>query len=400
MIPVTDALIVAGVLSALYLLFVKGDEEWYYPLFALGLALLTPFVVGFAFRLVAPFAPTPVYLYGYYDVGQILDESVRRMGEAVNLAHETALGFAYAVEGSASAMSAALAAMVLGAVLAPFTAGSSLAVVAPAMRIYEIADTVFHIAVTGYNVAAGMMMTYHVMRWLGEIAEAWTPALFFLGMLLMLFPRVRKIGALLFGLGLFLYVAAVAGAYTTAQGIPLLQWANETARWANETPAPNGTLYAALAVEGDGLALLRYNATVHLSQVREALVELNKSAYPVPLMNSTTLKYALGLFSSLARNGSDWAVGGWWTPILVGVKNWTGLGQNRTYVVFDWLDVPRPVEPLYWCPDYSMLEPYFEKAVGNATIGNVTAREWMDRMRRAECRFYEELFPWAKIYAG
>ncbi|MCU7788456.1 hypothetical protein ODS41_11095 [Pyrobaculum sp. 3827-6] len=238
------------------------------------------------------------------------------------------------------------------------------------------------------------------MHWLGEIAETWVPTLFFLGILLMLLPRVRGLGALLFGVGLFLYVATIAGAYTTAQGIPLLQWMGATSQWANSAPKPEPQIYTALAVEGDGIALLRYNATVRLSQVREAILELNKSAYPIPLVNNTTLKYALDFFSSLAKNGSDWVAAGWWAPTLVGVKNWTGLNQSRTYIVHTWLDVPRPVEILYWCPDYSMLEPYYRAAVGNATIGNVSAQEWMDRMKEAECQYYKKLLPWAKIYAG
>ncbi|MCU7788926.1 hypothetical protein ODS41_13495, partial [Pyrobaculum sp. 3827-6] len=130
MIPLTEALIITGVLSALYLLFIRGDEEWYFPIFALGLAMLTPFVVDFAFRLVAPFAPTPVYLYGFYDVSKILEESVRRIKEAFNLAYNTALGFAYAIEGAAAAMTAALAAVLFGVLLAPLTGGASLAVTA------------------------------------------------------------------------------------------------------------------------------------------------------------------------------------------------------------------------------------------------------------------------------
>ncbi|MCU7788220.1 DUF1380 domain-containing protein, partial [Pyrobaculum sp. 3827-6] len=400
MIPLTEALIIAGVLSALYLLFIRGDEEWYFPMFALGLALLTPFVVDFAFRLVAPFAPTPVYLYGFYDVSKILEESVRRMKEAFDLAYGVALAFAYAIEAAAVAMSAALAAVLFGVLLAPITGGASLAVTATAMRVYEIADAIFHVAATGYNVSTGMMMTYHILHWLGEIAETWVPTLFFLGMLLMLLPRVRGLGALLFGVGLFLYVATIAGAYTTAQGIPLLQWMGATSQWANQAPKPAPQIYTALAVEGDGIALLRYNATVRLSQVREALIELNRSAYPIALFNKTTLKHALDFFSSLAKNGSDWVAAGWWTPTLVGVKNWTGLNQSRPYIVHTWLDVPRKVETLYWCPDYSMLEPYYRAAVGNAMLGNVSAQEWMDRMKRAECDFYKKLFPWARIYAG
>lgn len=41
-IPITLFLLIAGGLSALYLLLFRGDEEWYVPIVGAALALMAP----------------------------------------------------------------------------------------------------------------------------------------------------------------------------------------------------------------------------------------------------------------------------------------------------------------------------------------------------------------------
>lgn len=218
-IPVALLLYTAAALSSIFLLL-RGDEEWHLPLAGAALVLLAPLVVYFVFQLAAPHVQPPVYIYGFYDVEKVVKESAERIEEAFNAAFTAARGFAYAVEAASIVMSAALAVIIIAIAAAPFTAGATLALAAKAFKAYEIADHIWHAAVSGYNVATGMAMTYHVLGWLAKIAATWAIPLFFIGMTLMLLPRVRALGGVLFGLGLFLYVATISGAYITGRASP------------------------------------------------------------------------------------------------------------------------------------------------------------------------------------
>jgi hypothetical protein len=396
-IPVALLLYTAAALSSIFLLL-RGDEEWHLPLAGAALVLLAPLVVYFVFQLAALHVQPPVYIYGFYDVEKVVKESAERIEEAFNAAFTAARGFAYAVEAASIVMSAALAVIIIAIAAAPFTAGATLALAAKAFKAYEIADHIWHAAVSGYNVATGMAMTYHVLGWLAKIAATWAIPLFFIGMTLMLLPRVRALGGVLFGLGLFLYVATISGAYITGEGIPLAQWLNATAKWANSAPKPNYTLWSALFADGGGLAMLRVENRLDVRQVEEAIEELQRATRPI---NATlNISETRRFLQRHSQNGVFYAVGGQWVLLPAGNKTWRGLDDEEPYAVYAWLDVPRSVERLEWCVQYDQLIDIARQMVGNIAIGNATADEWMRRVSEAECKFYNRVMPWHKIYTG
>ncbi|MEM0465008.1 hypothetical protein, partial [Pyrobaculum sp.] len=124
---ITFFLLLAGGLSALYLLLFRGDEEWYVPIAGAALSVLAPLVIHLVFSALVPFAESPVYVYGVLDVERHLEwayEQIHKTAEAAFFAAEAAL---YAMEGAYAALTAALA------VVAALTAGVGTSVVVTAL---------------------------------------------------------------------------------------------------------------------------------------------------------------------------------------------------------------------------------------------------------------------------
>ncbi|MGC9051679.1 MAG: hypothetical protein ACP5J3_12195, partial [Pyrobaculum sp.] len=397
------ALHLAATLSALYLLLWRGDEEWYFPIFAVVTVVwAVPLVTGFVLQFSAPYVPNPLYIYGFYEAPGGWAERIRATAEAARLAAEAA---ASALEGAAVASSVLQTLMFLGAVAAaPLTGGGSLAAAVFALAAWRYMDPVFQLANAAYQAAVGVYMVFHLLEILASWAEKWFGLLMAAGLFLLLFPRVRTWGAFLTALALALYTAAAVGAYLSPFGLAVAQWAEETAEWAKSAPGSTGSL-SYLATRGEGVALLRYH---NYFSSRWLVEELNKTWTSLNLSRGVPRFDLLRGVEILAVNGSDWAAAGPGAPavLYVGRKNFTGLGAGSPYAVYVWLDYPASITNASLCLNYP------ETHLPNGTMPSGESGErWLRRARAEECRLLSALYPlyvvdtskpshWRLLHAG
>ncbi|RFA92824.1 hypothetical protein [Pyrobaculum aerophilum] len=382
------ALHLAALISALYLLLWRGDEEWYFPIFAVVTVVwAVPITTGVVLSFVAPYVPNPLYVYGFHDLPKEWHE---RISETAKIAEEAAVAAGNAFTAATLAANAVMLPMLIAAVLAaPFTLGGSLVAAQLALQGWRYVDPIVQVLNAAFQAATGVYMVFHLLEILSSWAEKWYGPLMAAGLFALLFKPTRTWGALLTGLAMVLYVAAAVGAYLSPFGIAVAQWAHEIAEWAKT--APNATGYLSmLTVHGEGVVLLRYNNTLSLSTLYD---EINRFWLSAGLSNqSLPYEYFQAAPKPFAKNASDWAVAGPQAPsiVYVGSKNWTGVNSTRPYAVYAWLDYPVAVRNASWSLHYLKL---------NLPMPNVTmptgenSTQWLQRMRAEESRLLSKLYP-------
>ncbi|AFA38660.1 PaRep2b protein [Pyrobaculum oguniense TE7] len=387
-IDITIFIFFTGVLSSLYLLFFRGREDWYIPLAGSILVLLVPHVTCLVFSWHIPFAACPVYTYGVYD----LEEQLRKAAEATEAVANTALSLAAEFAKAIGALSAAMTAAMTILAIASGGLTALLGGALDLLRIMNYANPAWQIAVSAYNVAMGIGMSYHVLAVLAKAAEHFVPLLLAAGMALMPLPRVRGFGAMIFALGLLLYVAAMAGLHFSGPTMEILKWLNSTNKWIGDMPKPsfNFSGYGFLAVQGGGMFFASYETHVDNATVQRALEELRK----------------LGInYTGLAITpGRDYIAGAVLTPIYGGSNiTWRGLNSSSPYIVFAWLDVPingtDRIQRRPWGFDYSLIQLPDNVTVSTPS-GNISLREWGLRVAEAERALIGNFTPLWIIDAG
>ncbi|MEM1803602.1 MAG: hypothetical protein QXR80_03780, partial [Desulfurococcaceae archaeon] len=382
------ALHIAALLSALYLLLWRGDEEWYFPIFAVVTVVwAVPITTGIVLSFAAPYVPNPLYVYGFHDMPREWHERISvtaKIAEAAAVVAGDAFTAAVLV-----ANVVMLPILVLAVLAAPFTLGGSLAAAQLAIQGWRYVDPIVQVLNAAYQAAAGVYMVFHLLEILAEWAEKWYGPLMAAGLFALLFKPTRTWGALLTGIAMALYVAAAVGAYLSPFGIAVAQWSEAIAEWAKT--APNATGYLSiLTVQGDGVALLRYNNTISLSALYD---EINRFWLSAGLSNQSLPRDYYNLVPKpFAKNASDWAVAGPGAPsiVYVGSKNWTGINSTRPYAVYAWLDYPITIRNASWSLSYLKL---------NVPLPNVTmptgenSTQWLQRVRAEESRLLSRLYP-------
>lgn len=375
MMDVTPFILLAGVLSSLYLLFGKGEKDWYMPLVAVALTLLVPHLTCLTFKTFIPLAQCPVYTYGVYDV----DAQLRAAAEAIESVSSTALAVASGLAVALGVHAAVLTAINVLLAVASFGASAAIEAALDVVRYFNLLDPVWQILLSAYNVAMGIGMAYHVLAIVARAAESFVPLLLALGMALMLLPRVRAVGAMLYALGLLLYVGAMAGYYFAQPAAQLTSWANSTLQWASNAPTPAVNYSGLLATYGGGMFFGRYVA----SPPQSAYIQAWSPGWGIELPVYSDYAAGLGVMpvmTPVVPNATMIlnAIFGNGTLVFYQV-NWTGLGSGRPYVVYDWLDVPRtPVrESLRY--QYPWRELGLYPLPSNVTIGNMSANEFLER---------------------
>ncbi|MEM4964095.1 MAG: hypothetical protein QXT13_08105, partial [Pyrobaculum sp.] len=383
------ALHLAALLSALYLLLWRGDEEWYFPIFAVVTVVwAVPITTGIVLSFVAPYVPNPLYPYGFYDFPKEWHE---RVSVTAKIAEAAAVEIGNAMGAVAITMSA-VAALMLAAIIASavFTGGLSLAI-APVivLAMWRYVDPILQLLNAAYQAAAGVYMTFHLLDILAGWAEKWFGPLMAIGLFALLFKPTRTWGALLTGIAMALYVAAAVGAYLSPHGIAIAQWAQEIAEWAKSAPNATGSLSYFVAV-GEGVVLVRYNNTLLLNDLYD---KLNQFWLSAGLDNRSLPK---DLFykapKPLGKNGTDWAVAGPGAPAVLyaGAKNFTGLGLNFTYAVYAWLEYPVTISAEAWQLQY----PQLNVPIPNLTMpSGENSIQWLQRVRAEESRLFSQLYP-------
>ncbi|MEM4439776.1 MAG: hypothetical protein QW680_14210, partial [Pyrobaculum sp.] len=382
------ALHLAALLSALYLLLWRGDEEWYFPIFAVVTVVwAVPIATGVVLSFVAPYVPNPLYVYGFYDFPKEWHERISvtaKIAEAAAVAAGNAFTAAVLV-----ANVVMLPALVLAVLAAPFTLGGSLVAAQLAIQGWRYVDPILQITNAAFQAATGVYMVFHLLEILAEWAEKWFGPLMAAGLFALLFKPTRTWGALLTGIAMALYVAAAVGAYLSPFGIAIAQWAQEIAEWAETAPNATGYL-SVLMTAGDGIALLRYNNSLSLFSLYD---EINRFWLSTGLSNqSLPHDWYQAVPKPFAKNGSDWAVAGPGAPavLYVGEKNFTGINASRPYAVYAWLDYPIAVRNASWSLYYLSLRV----PMPNVTMPTgENSTQWLQRVRAEEGRLISRLYP-------
>ncbi|MEM4438045.1 MAG: hypothetical protein QW680_05350, partial [Pyrobaculum sp.] len=383
-IPLLIALLLAGGLSGLYLLFFRGDEEWYVPIAGAALSLLIPLAVHAVFSSLAP-VQSPLYVYGVFDVEGHLEWARGQIHEVASKAASAAKAAVYALEG----ISALLTAVMIGAAALTGGVGASAAgAVVSLTGLSAAIDPVTPFVASAYNALMGIAMTYHVLEIVADAAVRAVPLLLTLGMALLPLPRARAAGGVLIGLGLLLYAGAMAGGYFAHPAALITQWAESLIKWAGDAPKPEeaSRLSSFLLTDGGGIYFARYNASISSSKAAEYLQKAAAALKPIPVNGTPRF-----------INGSDYVSAVGVTPLWNGNATWRGLEGRAPYAVYAWLDVPRFPEPIPWTYafDYVLMAAPADARFLNATYG-----EWAGRAARAHANFYNNVTPFWRAYAG